>query len=411
MSKYPIAIPFMGEEEVNAASQAVRSGWVAQGPRVAELEKEFSQYTGARFSCATTNGTTALHLALKAVGVKPGDVVLTVSHSFIASANAVRHCMAEPVFIDIAPRSYNMDVAALERVLCEDCEEHDGDIWYRNIAQLTTGESPLCFIKPPLGRVAAILAVHQIGFPCEIEATMKIARRFSLPVVEDAACAIGSEVAFGEGRALEKIGKPHSDIACFSFHPRKVVTTGEGGMLTTNNPEFDRLVRSWRSHGMILSAVTRHEDSAIRFEGCETTGYNYRMSDIQGGVGLEQMRKLENFIEKRRCLAACYSERLESIPWLESADESGVKPNWQSYPIALAEAAPVGQVGLMQYLLDKGISTRRGIMNAHQEPPYLSQKWSLPESEQARDRTVMLPFYQQLDERDIDYISECIGEI
>ena len=195
----PITKPTMGDEEIAAAAEALRSGWVSQGPAVARFEQAFAAYVDAPHACAVSSCTTALHLALLAVGVQPGDEVITVSHSFIATANSIRYCGALPVFVDILPETFNLDPNLIEAVVTE--------------------------------RTRAILCVHQIGLPCDLAGILEIAGRHGLPVIEDAACAIGSEIRIGE--RWERIGKPHGDIACFSFHPRKVITTGEGGMLTT----------------------------------------------------------------------------------------------------------------------------------------------------------------------------------
>ena len=202
----PIAKPWMDEREVEAARRAILSGWVTQGPEVAAFEAEFADYVGAEYACAVSSCTTALHLALLAAGVQPGDEVITVSHSFIATANSIRYCGAVPVFVDIQPETFNINPALIEEAINE--------------------------------RTRAILCVHQMGMPCDLKAISEIVRHHSLPVIEDAACAIGSEISWS-GK-WEKIGKPHGDIACFSFHPRKVITTGDGGMITTSNSEWDR---------------------------------------------------------------------------------------------------------------------------------------------------------------------------
>src|SRR5580700_9940656 len=202
----PIAKPFLGEPEAAAARRVILSGWTTQGPEVAAFEREFADFVGAPHACAVSSCTTALHLALLAASVRPGDEVITVSHSYIATANAIRYCGAIPVFVDIQPDTFNIDPALIERV-----------------------------ITP---RTRAILCVHQIGMPADLSRILAIARKHSLIVIEDAACAAGSEILFNG--SWQKIGRPHGDIACFSFHPRKLITTGDGGMLTTSNPEWDR---------------------------------------------------------------------------------------------------------------------------------------------------------------------------
>lgn len=214
--RIPLSKTWMGESEVLAAERAIRSGWVTQGPEVAAFEKEFAEFVGAPHACAVSSCTTALHLALKVVGVDAGDEVITVSHSFIATANSIRYCGAIPVFIDIRPEDFNLNPSLVEAV-----------------------------ITP---RTRAILCVHQLGMPCDLTALAAIAKKHNLPLIEDAACALGSEILF-EGK-WEKIGKPHGDIACFSFHPRKLLSTGDGGMITTKRGEWDAKFRLWRQHGM-----------------------------------------------------------------------------------------------------------------------------------------------------------------
>ena len=258
LSQVPIARPVIGESEMRAVQRPLVSGWLTQGPEVAAFEREFAAYTGAPHACAVSNCTTALHLALRAVGVSTGDEVITVSHSFIASANAVRYCGAVPVFVDIQPGSYNIDPAGIEAAIT--------------------------------ARTRAILVVHQLGMPCDLEPIVEIAHRRGLRLVEDAACAAGSAILWrGE---WEPIGRPHGDVACFSFHPRKVMTTGDGGMLTTRNADWDRQFRLWRQHSMTVADTARHGSSTVVFEEYSELGFNYRMTDLQAAVGREQLVRL-----------------------------------------------------------------------------------------------------------------------
>ena len=374
----PITRPIIGDEEITAVSATLRSGWVTQGPQVAQFEQDFAAYVGADYACAVSNCTTALHLALLAVGVKPSDEVITVSHSFVATANSIRYCGAIPVFVDIQPDTFNIDPNLIENVISE--------------------------------RTSAILCVHQMGMPCDMQAILAIAHKHNLPVVEDAACAIGSEILW-QGK-WEKIGKPHGDIACFSFHPRKVITTGDGGMLTTSNPEWDKQFRLMRHHGMSVPDTVRHSSKKIVFESYRSLGYNYRMTDIQASVGREQLKRLQEIIKNRRLLAEKYQELLGVIPGLDLPYEpSWARSNWQSYCVRLPQRSD--QQNVMQAMLDADISTRRGIMCSHREPAYTHEPWScgangnscecesgvctrLSQSEQAQDHTIILPLFPQM---------------
>ncbi|SFN71929.1 dTDP-4-amino-4,6-dideoxygalactose transaminase [Bradyrhizobium sp. Rc3b] len=366
----PIATPLLADEEADAARVAVLSGWVSQGPQVAAFEREFASLVGAPHACAVANCTAALQLALAALDIGAGDEVITVSHSFIATANVIRCQGATPVFIDIDPETYNLDCDRLTDAITE--------------------------------RTRAIIAVHQMGMPCDMAALMAVAGRHGITVIEDAACAAGSQIRVNG--QWEAIGRPHGHIACFSFHPRKVITTGEGGMLTTADAELDRKFRLLRQHGMSVPDIVRHGSQRVIFEEYVLVGYNYRMTDMQAAIGRKQLERLVELVTRRRAVAAKYAELLGNLEGLRLPTEPiWARSNWQSYCVRLPDR--LDQRTVMQNLLDKGIASRRGIMCSHREPPYAEskQRHDLRQSELAQDRSILLPLYAQM--TDVDLLS------
>ena len=365
-TRIPVARPVLGEPEADAARRAILSGWVTQGPEVAAFEREFAAAVQAPHACAVSSCTAALHVALVACGVRAGDEVVTVSHSFIATANAIRYCGAIPVFVDVDLDTFNMDVSLLD-------------------AAITV-------------RTRAILAVHQLGMPCDLEAIVDVGRRRAVPVIEDAACAIGSDIRWRG--AWQPIGRPHGDIACFSFHPRKLLSTGDGGMLTTRHEDLDRQCRLLRQHGMSISDTARHQASQVTFEQYPVVGFNYRMTDIQGAIGREQVKRLPALLARRRELAARYQAAFRSCQGIQVPHEpEWARSNWQSYAIRVERGR---QRPVMQSLLDEGISTRRGVMNAHREAAYPPGTWrvaagqTLARSEEAQETAIVLPLFHDL---------------
>jgi dTDP-4-amino-4,6-dideoxygalactose transaminase len=371
----PIIKPLMDEREAEAARRVILSGWITQGPEVAAFEKEFAAFTGAEHAVAASNCTTALHLALLAAGIKAGDEVITVSHSFIATANVIRYCGATPVFIDVDPVNFNIDTTRIEAA-----------------------------IKP---KTRAILCVHQMGMPCDLSAIVKIARARGLVVIEDAACAIGSEVLW-DGQ-WEKIGKAHGDIACFSFHPRKIMSTGDGGMITTNNKDWAARCRLLRQHGMSVPDTVRHGSSKVIFEAYPIIGYNYRMTDIQAAVGREQLKRLPEIVARRREIAEQYRRLMADIPGLTLPTEpEWARSNWQSFCVRLPRN--LDQREVMQNMLDAGVSTRRGVMCSHREEPYLDARrfGELENSEEAQDQCIVLPLYGQMTSADVSAVAQAL---
>jgi dTDP-4-amino-4,6-dideoxygalactose transaminase len=277
--------------------------------------------------------------------------------------------------------------------------------------ELATFNIDPAFVEAAISpKTKAILAVHQLGMPCDLAALVSIAKRRGIPLVEDAACAIGSEINWqGE---WERIGRPRGDIACFSFHPRKLLSTGDGGMLTTRDPDLDRRFRLLRQHGMSVPDAVRHSSNQVIFEDYPIVGYNYRMTDIQAAIGREQLQRLPAIVARRRALAAQYERRLQTVDGvIVPREPQWARSNWQSYAVRLG--AWIDQRAVMQRMLDAGVSTRRGAMNVHQEASYPRGSWragsALSISEEAHGTTIVLPLFHQLTDDDQDRVIETLA--
>ena len=367
----PVMRPWLGEEEAAAAAAAVASGWIAQGPRVAEFERAFAEAIGIGHAVAVSSCTTALHLALLAAGVGPGDDVVVPSLSFIATANAARYVGARPVFADVDAATLNLTPDTVAQVLTE--------------------------------RTRAIILVDQAGVPADLDAMRKLCEPRGIAIVEDAACAAGAEY---RGRPVGA----GADLATFSFHPRKLLTTGEGGMIVTPDGGVATRLRRLREHGMDVSAAQRHASKQPVLEHYLETGYNYRMTDIQAAVGLVQLGKLPALIARRRELAARYRQRLAVIPGLELIkDPDYGQTNYQSFWVLLPAGFPVSRDELLQQLAAEGVSARRGIMAAHVEPAYAGHEHGmLPVTERITANSLILPLFHDLTEEEQDLIVSTI---
>jgi perosamine synthetase len=370
----PVMVPMLGEEEAQAAADAIRSGWVAQGPRVARFEQEFAGLVGAGHGVAVSSCTTALHLALVLLDLGPGDEVVVPSLSFIATANVVRYVGATPVFADVDLATGNLTTETIDAV------------------------------RTP--RTRAVIAVHQGGVPFDTAALRKAADGWGVALVEDAACAAGS-TAYGQ-----PVGAGAA-IAAWSFHPRKVITTGEGGMLTLDDAEGAKRLRRLREHGMNVSAAERHASSQPVLEAYLETAFNYRMTDIQAAVGLVQLGRLAGLVAQRRQLAARYQELLSGIDGLVPVrDPAHGQTNYQSFWVLLNPSYGRGRDEVLAELAARGVSARRGIMASHLEPAYADvTPAALPVTERITRDSLILPLHHKLTEADQNHIAGVLREL
>ena len=353
----PVMRPLLGEAEADALAEVISSGWVAQGPKVAEFERRFAEYVGTSEAVAVSSCTAALHLALHVLGIGPGDEVIVPSFSFIASTNAVRYCGATPVFADVDPLSGNLTPDTVSPLLTD--------------------------------RTRAVMAVHQGGMPADVDALR--AACGDIPVVEDAACAVGSTY---RGRSVGAGAR----LAAWSFHPRKLLTTGEGGMITTDDPALATRLRRLREHGMSVSAADRHTSGKPIVEQYLETGFNYRMTDMQAAVGIVQLGRLADLVAGRRAMAARYHELLAGLPGLRAVrDPDYGGTNYQAFWVLLGDDVVVDRNNVLAALATAGVSARRGIMAAHLEPAYQDVAHApLPVTELLTARSIILPLHHEL---------------
>lgn len=386
--KIPVTTPVFDESDFASIIEPLKSGWVVQGPKVKEFETLFQRFSTAKHSIAVTSCTTALHLGLVAAGVKPGDEVITPSFTFVATANAVEYVGATPVFVDIDPATYNIDARKMAETV-ESCK----------------------------GRVKAIIPVHLFGLCADMDSVMELAGRHGLAVVEDAACAFGS---FYKGRHAGVFG----DTGCFSFHPRKAITTGEGGMITTNDDKTAELLRSLRDHGASKSDLQRHmEKGGSLLPEYNMLGYNYRMTDIQGALGASQMAKADGIIRDRRAAAKRYDAILD-FDWLvKPVEPEGFVHSYQSYVCHVDKSRFGGDTGranifrnrMMSEMEAVGISVRQGTHAVH-TLGYYKNKYGLkdsdfPRSYEADRLTITLPLYAGMKPEDQDFVVETMAAL
>lgn len=373
MEKIPVTIPLMGEEEERAAAEVIRSGWLTQGPKTAAFEKVVADYVGARHGVAASSCTTALVLALEAGGVKPGDEVITTPYSFIATANAIVSRGASPVFADIDLATYNLDPeTAAEKIT---------------------------------GRTRAIMPVHQVGLPADIDGFRRLAQDRGLALIEDAACALGSEYKGRPVGGQTDIG--HS--VCFSFHPRKLITTGEGGMITTDDEALAQKLKVLSAHGATVSETQKHASTQFLPPTYPVHGHNYRLSDVLSAIGLVQMNRLSDILARRRELAGMYDDAFRNHPRIVvpyTPEWAG--PNRQSYQIRIDGVDGQERNRIVDDLRQKGVMATPGVADIHRQKYYFDTlgPQHLPNAEKAADTSIILPLFPQMTDTDLDRCAE-----
>ena len=369
----PLSRPEFGDAEVQAVAGVLESGWVSQGPKVAAFESLVAARVGAAHGVATTSCTTALHLALVASGIGPGDEVICPSYSFIATANAIQYAGATPVFADIEGDTWNLDP--------------------QDVARRVTPKTK------------AILVAHQVGLAADLDRLKAVAPAGAV-VIEDAACAIGS---LYKGTPIGS----HGNVACLSFHPRKTISLGEGGMVLTDDAAVADHVRVLRSHGASVSDLDRHRAQGLVYEEYRELGYNYRMTDIQAAIGIEQLRRLDDLLARRRAVAARYNAAFCDVGQIQTPAEPAYATHaYQSYAIRLRPGCRVGRDDMMRELIAAGVSCRRGIPPSHLEPLYLARgRVSLPLTEAVAAESIFLPMYASLSEADQARVVDAVRRI
>ena len=368
----PLLRPWLAEEEVEAVAEVIRSGWLCQGPKVAAFEDAIAGYVSAKFGVATNACTSAVHLALRLSGIGPGDEVVCPSFTCMATANSIHLAGAEPVFADIDPLTYNLDPEVVEEAITS--------------------------------RTRAVLLVHQIGLPGDVDAFVELTQKRGLTLIEDGACTLGATY---KGKRVGGIAAPTT----FSFHPRKMITTGEGGMITTNDEGLAERARCLRSTGASSSDLERHKAKGALVQQYFENGYNYRMTDIQAAMGLVQFRKIGVMLAQRRQQARIYDEALTAIEELTPPHVPDYANHcYSSYLVRLRPSAPVKRDQLLRSMAERGISCRAGIQPLHHEPFYRARFGGvhLRATEAAARDTLFLPIYPGMTEAEQGRVVEAV---
>jgi dTDP-4-amino-4,6-dideoxygalactose transaminase len=400
MRKIPVTKPYFTQEEKDLISETLDSGWVAQGPNVAEFEKKIAEHEGIAQGVATTSCTTALHLAMVSQGMKSGMDAIAPAFTFVATENAIIETGATPILVDISRETFNIDVCALKKLIENNYEKKNEKLINKETGNILWGVVP----------------VHEFGLCCDIKQVNELAKEYNLQIIEDAACALGA-----------KIGDIHQgafgNTSCISFHPRKSITTGEGGMILTDDVALAKKMRELRTHGSTVSAETRDKGNGFLLPEHNEAGFNYRMTDIQGAIGLAQAKKLDSIITEKRKKAMVYNSLInDKIPeFIIPTEPEGYFHTYQSYVCLLnekvmkfdsIEAGGKFRNYLMKRLEDNGIATRQGTHAVHMLGYYKNRFGYVPQSfinAYACDRlSIALPLYMEMTDEEQEYVVEMI---
>ena len=385
----PFALPVIEEEEISEVLDVLKSGWITTGPKVKLFEREFAEYIGCKHAIAVNSCTAALHLALEAIGIGEGDEIITSPMTFAATGEVIRYFKARPIFVDIDSKTMNLDMELLENAVQKRCESGDGK------------------------RLKAIIPVHYAGYPCDMDAIMALASRYDLKIIEDAAHAFPTSY---KRKMVGTLG----DITCFSFYATKNITTGEGGMITTENEEYADRMRIMSLHGISKDAWKRYTAEGSWYYEIIAPGYKYNLTDVAAGLGVAQLRKADAFLKRRMQIADRYHEAFQELNELDlplaCEGEEGTTHSWHLYVIRLnLQRLQIDRNEFIDELRRKGIGTSVHFIPLHIHPYYREtygyQSDDFPVAYETYQRIISLPIYAKMTDQDVNRVIESVTEI